>query len=172
MSTPFAARIILPPLTLFATACYSQFWAGPQLANPPKTVKVEVAGCTTPKHLFDCGSQEGVAKLVQDYFTLNGIATDARPGEGGVLKVSLKEDTNVVSIDFELMVKAGQVWRAQAQGGDVLVALVRFEQLAQERLGMKVKYATSDNLAEPMKKVGRTRMVLVRTPGSVALEYK
>jgi hypothetical protein len=155
-----------------AAGCYSQFWAGPQLANKPKTMRVELIGCTTPERLFDCSSKEGVRLFLQDYFKLNGIDPEPKPREGSELRVSIKEDTNVVSIDLELLTPRGQAWKAQAQGGDILIALVRFEQLAQERLGMKVKYSTSDNLAEPMGKVGRTRMVLVRQPGKLLLEYK
>jgi len=167
-----AVAFLVSGSLLFGSACYSQFWAGPQLANRPQTTRVEIVGCTTPAHLFDCSSKEGVQKFLQDYFSLNGIAPETRPREGAELRVQIKEDTNVVSIDIEQLTPTGQAWRAQAQGGDILVALVRFEQLAQERLGMKTKYATSDNLAEPMKKVGRTRMVLVRQPGKLLLEYK
>ena len=157
---------------VLVTACYTQFWPGPQLGQTPKTVRVEVEKCSTPPRLFDCQTVASVGLFLQDFFALNGVSSETRANEGGALKVSVREDTNVVSIELELRVAQGQVWRAQAQGGDVLLALVRFEELAQKQLGLKVKYATSENLAEPMKKFGRTRLVLMRKDGAVSLEYK
>jgi hypothetical protein len=159
-------------LVLVLAGCYSRFLAGPELRNAPKVVKVAIGKCSTPARLFDCRSVDRVGLFLQDYFKLNGTAPATKPGEGGILQVDVHEDQNVVALDLELRIPRGRVWLAQAQGGDVLIALVRFELLAQSHLGMKVKYATAENLAEPMDKLGRTRLVLDIKAGQVALEYK
>ena len=158
--------------TLVLAGCYTRFLAGPELGNAPKTIQLELGQCSTPARLFDCRSLDRVVLFLQDYFRLNGIPPPTRPREGGTLRVDVREDRNVVALDLDLWTPRGRVWRVEAQGGDILLALVRFEQLAQSRLGLKAKYVTAANLAEPMGKLGRSRLVLDIRAGQVGLEYK